>query len=104
MGYDIVGKGYNGNEGFSAYVEYKPDLTFLDITMPIKDGKTCLQEIKEYDPDAKVIIVSALSDKTTMNDCEQMGAIGLIPKIYLNDPTAFKILLDEVLVKVKKAS
>ncbi|MDR1293184.1 MAG: response regulator, partial [Clostridiales Family XIII bacterium] len=50
----------DGKEAIERYEAESPDLVLLDITMPIKDGLTALREIKEKDPDANVVMCSAM--------------------------------------------
>lgn len=58
-GYQIVGEAQNGLEGVSLYKEHKPDIVTMDITMPEMSGVDALKAIKAYDPQAKVVMVSA---------------------------------------------
>jgi len=52
-------QGKNGQEGLDLYKENKPDIVFLDLTMPVMDGFEALYEIISYDKKAFVIVVSA---------------------------------------------
>lgn len=79
-GHDVVGLGENGFEGEDLYFEHKPDLITLDITMPMRDGRECLAEIINKDPEAKIVIVSALDDKEIIVECLNKGAKGFIEK------------------------
>lgn len=79
-GHDVVAMGKDGNEGVALYKEHKPDLTLLDITMPNKDGRDCLNEILEFDEKAKVVIVSAVKVSETIIECLKSGAKGYIEK------------------------
>jgi two-component system chemotaxis response regulator CheY len=77
---DIV----EANDGFEAldhYSEVKPDIVFLDITMPKKDGFETLQEIMDIDESATVVMVSADRQKSTKERVLKMGA-----KAVLNKP------------------
>ncbi|MBI4687894.1 MAG: response regulator [Nitrospirae bacterium] len=49
----------NGKEGFEKYKDIRPDLTFMDLTMPVMTGYESLEEIIKYDKDAIVIIATA---------------------------------------------
>ena len=49
-GHEVVGEAGNGSEAVTRFQELKPELTTLDITMPIKDGLTALREIIALDP------------------------------------------------------
>jgi two-component system, chemotaxis family, chemotaxis protein CheY len=68
-GHEIVGEADNGADGIEAYKAINPDFVTMDITMGGKDGLIAVNEIMEFDNDAKVIIVSALNENTIrMND------------------------------------
>ena len=47
----------NGQDAIDIYKKEKPDLSFLDIVMPVKDGNAAIREIIDFDKDAEIIIV-----------------------------------------------
>ncbi len=49
----------NGEKGFESYKEFHPDVVLMDVMMPESDGFDGLKKIREYDPDAKIVIVTA---------------------------------------------
>ena len=59
-GYIIAGEAENGIKAVEKYKEVKPDLVLMDITMPELDGIGALKQIKELDPNASVIMCSAM--------------------------------------------
>ena len=67
-GYEVIGEAENGQEGYDKYCELEPDFVTLDITMPVMDGIETLVKIKEYDENAKVIMVTAAGQKGKMLD------------------------------------
>ncbi|RDJ32551.1 MAG: response regulator [Crenarchaeota archaeon] len=78
----VVGKGYNGLDAVKLYEEHHPDIALLDVMMPDYDGMYALEKIKELDPNAKVIMVTAdLTDKTAKR-CNELGASEIIYKPY----------------------
>ena len=79
-GHEIVGRAMDGEEGLKLYTEKRPELTLLDITMPNKDGRECLQGILQVDSTAKVIMISALKDDAIVNSCLSNGAKAFIEK------------------------
>ncbi|MBD5097248.1 MAG: response regulator [Lachnospiraceae bacterium] len=81
-GYEIVGEAANGQEGYDMYVQYKPDLITMDITMPVMDGIQALKKIKTEFPDAKVIMVTAAGQKHNLIEAVQSGAADFIPKPF----------------------
>lgn len=79
LGFDVVGIGHNGVEAIELYQKHKPDVITLDITMPQKDGQQALKELLEIDPNAKVVMMSAIRGRT-LNECMDEGAAGFIIK------------------------
>ncbi len=68
-GHEIVGEADNGYEALEMYKKIRPDFVTMDITMHGKDGMMAVSEIKNIDPKAKIVVVSALSEKTLkLND------------------------------------
>lgn len=70
-GYEVIGEAENGQEGFDKYCELEPDFVTLDITMPVMDGIETLVKIKEYDEEAKIIMVTASGQKNKNAGCDQ---------------------------------
>jgi len=81
-GYEVVGEAADGVQAVERYQELKPDLVTLDITMPEMDGITALKKIKEIDPQAKVIMCSALGQQAMVIDAIQAGAKDFIVKPF----------------------
>ena len=83
---DILGEnveiheGQNGQEALDLYKELLPKIVFLDLTMPIMDGFEALEKIKEFDKNAKVVIISADIQKLSMDKALQLGAFNFIKK------------------------
>ncbi|TBR11586.1 MAG: response regulator [Candidatus Nitrosotenuis sp.] len=59
IGLRVVGKGYDGNDAVSLYKKHRPNVVFIDIVMPHADGFYALEKIREFDPNAKVVAVTA---------------------------------------------
>ncbi|HWT94513.1 MAG TPA: response regulator [Solirubrobacteraceae bacterium] len=81
-GHEVVGEGANGAEAVVRYQELSPDLTTLDITMPEKDGLEALREIVALDPDAKVIMCSALGQESKVLEAVKSGAKDFVVKPF----------------------
>ena len=78
---DFVEAG-NGEEAVALFSETQPDLVLLDITMPIKDGLSALHEIRESDPDAKVVMCSAMGQESMVIEAVRLGALDFIVKPF----------------------
>ena len=70
----------NGVEAVDAYKEYNPDFCFMDLTMPVMDGYEATLQIKQFDPKAKIMIVSADIQKGAKEKAMQNGAMGFTQK------------------------
>ncbi|WP_017727322.1 response regulator [Halalkalibacterium ligniniphilum] len=84
-GFDVVGEAIDGAQAVEKYKELSPDLVTMDITMPEMDGITALKEIKAYDPNAKVIMCSAMGQQAMVIDAIQAGAKDFIVKPFQAD-------------------
>ncbi|GBH33868.1 response regulator [Nitrosopumilus zosterae] len=63
----------DGKEAISKYVAFKPDVTIMDIIMPNVDGVKASMAINHYDPNAKIIVISAKENKETVEDVVKKG-------------------------------
>ena len=70
----------NGQEVIDIYKEKSPEVVFLDIVMPVKDGNTAIAEIMEYDPQADIIIVSSVGTQSQLKKAIQLGAKDFLQK------------------------
>ncbi|MFP3508287.1 response regulator [Peribacillus sp. SIMBA_075] len=84
-GFDIVGEAADGAQAVDKYKETLPDLVTMDITMPEMDGITALKEIKKVNPQAKVIMCSAMGQQAMVIDAIQAGAKDFIVKPFQAD-------------------
>jgi two-component system chemotaxis response regulator CheY len=81
-GYQVVGEAENGRVGVDKYMELKPDITVMDITMPEMDGLQAVKEIRTKDPQAKVIMCSAMGQQAMVIEAIQSGAKDFIVKPF----------------------
>lgn len=81
-GHTIVGEAANGLEGVEKFTELRPDITTLDIAMPVMDGMEALDKIREIDPDAKIIMVSSASQNGNIPKSLIGGACEFIEKPF----------------------
>ncbi len=79
---NVLGHCYDGKEAVTLYEILKPDVVLLDIMMPHHDGFYALEKIKEIDPDAKVIAVTADLTEDTEKRLENLKVSGIIYKPY----------------------
>jgi two-component system chemotaxis response regulator CheY len=81
-GFEVVGEAENGSVAVEMYKEKKPDLVTMDITMPEMDGVTALKEIRKIDPNAQVVMCSAMGQQGMVIEAIQSGAKDFIVKPF----------------------
>lgn len=84
-GYEVVGEAQDGAEAVEKYEELSPDLVTMDITMPEMDGITALKKIKDINPNAIIIMCSAMGQQAMVIDAIQAGAKDFIVKPFQAD-------------------
>jgi two-component system chemotaxis response regulator CheY len=84
-GYEVAGEAEDGIQAIEKYMEIKPDLVTMDITMPNMDGLTAIKKIIEKDPDAKIVVVSAMGQKALVIEALNSGAKDFIVKPFQPD-------------------
>ncbi|NLO75682.1 MAG: response regulator [Clostridia bacterium] len=81
-GYNVVGEAENGIIAVTKYKELRPDIVTMDITMPEMDGITAVKEIKKINPNAKIIMCSAMGQQAMVIEAIQSGARDFIVKPF----------------------
>jgi len=84
-GFEIAGEAENGRIAVSKYKELKPDIVTMDITMPEMSGLEALKSIKEIDPEAKVVVISAMGQEVMVREAIMLGAKSFIVKPFKDD-------------------
>jgi len=81
-GHTIVGEAENGDDAIAKYQELNPDLVTMDIVMPKKNGIDALKGIKTIDPNARVIMCTAVGQEQMVKLAVKSGAKGYIVKPF----------------------
>jgi two-component system, chemotaxis family, chemotaxis protein CheY len=81
-GWEVVAEAANGAEAIALYQEHRPDLVTMDLVMPEMGGLDALRLIRASDPEAKVVVVTALDQKQALMDSIREGAIDFIVKPF----------------------
>lgn len=80
--FQVIGEADDGKKAVENYRELKPDLVTMDITMPEMDGIEAVRRIKAIDPDARVVMCSAMGQQTMVIDAIRAGALDFIVKPF----------------------
>lgn len=81
----------DGQEAIDKYKANKPDMVFLDIVTPKKDGNIVISEIIEYDPNATIIIASSVGTQSQLKCALQAGA-----KDFIQKPLDKQLIIDVI--------
>lgn len=81
-GYDNILEASDGEIAVQTYKTEKPDLVLMDITMPNKNGLEALKEIKELDPNSKIVMCSAMGQESMVVEAIRSGAKDFIVKPF----------------------
>ena len=93
-----VGEATNGLEAVALYAKEKPDIMFLDINMPVKNGDEALKDICAKFPDANVVMLTSVAETETVKKCVQDGAINYILKT--NPLDKIKLMVEEIVKNI----
>ena len=91
---EIVAEGADGIEAIKLYQQHKPDVIFMDITMPNKNGVDALEGIKLLDPEAKVILCTSVKQPKVLSKAESLGVLTILSK-PAKDIEFMKLILDQ---------
>lgn len=84
-GYEIVGEANDGSEAIEMYEKLKPDVVTMDIVMPNVSGIEALKEIRTSDPNAKIIMISAIDQREPLMEALKLGAADYVVKPFEKD-------------------
>jgi len=98
-GHEVAGTARDGYEGIEKYKQLNPDLVILDIIMPRMGGLECIREIRDIDPEAKILVISGDGQEEHVKLLIIGGAQGYITKPYKKD-----VVLSEIRTILGKKS
>ncbi|GFN36420.1 response regulator [Tepidimicrobium xylanilyticum] len=84
-GFEVVGEAENGAIAVEKYKELNPELVIMDITMPEMDGIQAVKEIININPNAKIIMCSAMGQQAMVIEAIQAGAKDFIVKPFQHE-------------------
>ncbi len=81
-GYEVVGEAESGLQAIQRYRDLKPDLVTMDIVMPDMGGIDAVREIVKEDPNAKILMCSAMGQQALVVEAVQAGAKDFVVKPF----------------------
>jgi len=99
LGLNVVAQGHDGKDAVRLYKKYMPDIIFTDIMMPENDGFYALEEIRKFDPHAKVVAVTADLTNETATRLEKLNISAVVYKPFdVEDIT--RVLFEKYQIKI----
>lgn len=92
--YEVIGNALNGQMGVDMYIETRADVITLDVTMPVMDGLETARELLKINPNARIIMLSAMGDETLLNQAREIGVKYFLTKPF--QPASLQAKLAEV--------
>jgi len=91
--HETIAEACDGAEAVDLYQQHNPQILLLDLAMPKKDGLTVVKEVMKYDPNAKIILITASDDQKIINLCLEHGA-----KSHISKPFDFNSVLKSITI------
>ncbi len=82
MGLQVMGIGFSGSEAVCLYKQHRPNVAFIDIMMPKSDGLYAIEKVLKFDPNAKVVVVTADLTLETQLKLSKMNITAIIYKPF----------------------
>ncbi len=99
LGFEVIGKGYGGQEAIKLYDELKPDILMMDIRMPDLNGTEAAGKILEKHPDAKILFLTTFSDEEYIVKALSLGIKGyLLKQDYKSVPQSLQSVMSGQIV------
>ena len=87
-GYEVIGEAENGRVAVELYASLRPEIVIMDMVMPEQSGVDAVRGIRKLDPDARIVMCSAMGQQALVADALAAGARGFITKPF----TASRVL------------
>lgn len=85
LGHTVVVEAENGVQAVEGYMQFQPDIVFIDMVMPVMDGLDAIVSILNFDRDAKIIMCSSMGHATYVQEAIVKGARDFIVKPFNPD-------------------
>ncbi len=99
MDIEVLASGFDGKDAVRLYKKYSPDIVFTDIMMPENDGFYALEEIRKFDPHAKVVAVTADFTYESATRLKELNISAVVYKPY-DIQDIKKVLFEKFQIKI----
>ena len=84
----VIHEAVNSRDALARYREVRPDVVTMDLALPDGSGIDCVARIREFDADARVVVITALSRDESEPACARAGALGFVSKPFTPEQVA----------------
>jgi len=77
---EVVGAASDGAEAVSLALAHRPDVTLMDLSMPVMDGIEAIGRVRAENPEARIVVLTSFSDRERILDALDAGAVGYLLK------------------------
>lgn len=99
IGIEVLAQGHNGDDAVSLYVKHRPEIIFTDIMMPHTDGFYGIEKIREFDPEAKIVAVTADISSETEQRLRERNITAIIYKPFTHNEIK-QVLMQEYKINI----
>ena len=78
--HEVICEAENGVIALDLYDTYKPDIVTMDIAMKNGNGLSAIKKILNHDPEARIVVISALNDEFTIREALKSGVLSFLVK------------------------
>ncbi|SHK26764.1 Chemotaxis phosphatase CheX [Selenomonas ruminantium] len=91
--FEVCAQAKNAAEAVELYEQYKPAVVTMDMNLPDADGLECTRRIRAVDPDAKIVMISAMKDASLVARGREAGI-----SAFLQKPVSINELIDTLMI------
>ncbi|MFX1255753.1 MAG: response regulator [Promethearchaeota archaeon] len=81
-GHNVVAEASTGEDTIKLYAKFRPDIVTMDIVMPEPNGIECVRRIREFDPHARIVVVTSLGQEAMAVEALKAGASDFVIKPF----------------------
>ncbi len=81
----VVAQATDGAQAVEAYARHRPDVAVIDLRMPVKSGNQAIEAIRQGDPDARLLVLTAYTGDEDIHRALAAGAHGYLLKSSTGD-------------------
>src|SRR5688572_28305749 len=82
---EVVANASNGDQAVEQFLEHRPDVTLMDLQMPLMNGTQAIRRIRELDPEARIVVLTMYEGDEDVHRAFEAGAMGYLLKDTIPD-------------------